>query len=183
MITPSVKFDVDEGFPQHKAGINKAELAGKRRKQYGKLVKEFDVCPTSVNGLHMVYDAFFYYDASVVCADLGWTLADIDQSNIPDLLNLFNDCQPFDVLFSVNSFGGITAGPCRLVYVLPWYNAWGLSSANTNICYFLAAPVLCQEAPNTATLTTGTASATTVVQETTETVPIETDTITLTVTI
>lgn len=173
---------VEDGKKQLKQSkpIDKQRVAANRRRIQGKLRNDYDVCPLSHGGLYMVFDAFSHADSYQVCADIGMSLADIDAANSDDLLALFDDCQPYDVIFNVNSYSGIAAGLCRLAYVLPWYNVWGLIGVNPSMCMFLDAPVLCQEAPATATATVGTAVESTVFMTVTdvEYVPIATDTVT-----
>lgn len=162
--------------------INKEALAKRRKQVKGRLQDGYDVCPTSYNGYYMIFDFFNHADSYQVCADLGLYLADVDTSNINDMLALFDACQPYDVIFNVNSYGGVSTGLCRLTYFLPWYNVWGLIGVNPNVCYFLDAPIICQSDPFTATATTGTATSTTVylTYTSTEIVPISTETITQT---
>lgn len=158
--------------------IDKEQVAKRRKQVKGKLQGGYDVCPSSTNGYYMVYDYFNHADSYQVCADLGLYLADVDTANFGDLLTLFDDCQPFDVIFNVNSYGGVASGLCRLAYFLPWYNVWGLVGVNPNVCFFLDAPIICQSGPITATATVGTATASTVFMTYTEVLAINTETVT-----
>lgn len=182
LTTPMEKHSGREGLQKGTLRIDKQKLAAGRKRVQGKLQGDYDICPYSHNGLYMVYDAFSHVNSFQVCADLGLTLADIDESNSADLLTLFDECQPYDVIFNVNSYAGIASGLCRLAYVLPWYNIWGLIGVNPNMCLFLDAPVICQESPSTATETVGTAIESTVFTTQTETqfVAVATDVITVT---
>ena len=165
----------------HNKPIDRKELANRRKTVKGRLQLGYDVCTESVGGYHMVFDFFNHADSYTVCEDLGWYLADVSASDIPNMLSLFDACMPFDVVFNVNSYGGLASGLCRLAYFLPWYNVWGIAAINPNVCYFMEAPVICQESPFTATITGGTATSSTVTTTSTLIKPIATSTVTSTV--
>lgn len=136
--------------------IDRSAVASKRAKQLGDIINGYDVCTTSVNGYHMVYDIFTSGDAAQVCSDLGWYLADIQYSNTPDINSLFDQCQPWDIVFHANSYDGLRNGLCHFAYILPWPSVWMIYSNNPVQCSWFEMPVLCQEDPVSVTVSTGT---------------------------
>lgn len=132
------------------------KAVAKRARQQGIITNGYDVCPSSQNGYHLVYDIIAYQDAAQVCADLGWYLAEIPFDQATDILALYDLCAPWDVMFHVNAFDEYAGGACKFAYVMPWPSVWGMFSFNSAQCAFLDSPVLCQEVQGSASITAGT---------------------------
>lgn len=160
--------------------IDLSRVAKKREKQQGEIINGYDTCTSSVNGYHMVYDIFESGDAAQVCSDLGWYLADIPYSSVSDILSLFDFCQPWDILFHINSYDDLRAGACRFAYILPWPSVWMIIANDPAQCSYYDLPVLCQEDPTSVTISTGTQVLTTTTQTVTLQEVVTTNTVTVT---
>lgn len=182
--TTSVAAKIGAVEAKKRNPIDKSAVATRRTKVFGQVIDGYDVCSASYGGLHIVYDYFDFEDAFQVCNDLGWYLADIPDSSFSDLLNLYTDCAPIDVIFSANSFSGLALGLCRGVYFVPWYNVWGIQALNQDVCDFFMVPVVCMESPTYESNTSGPDSLTTipVTYTTVYATSTETDTATVTTT-
>ena len=159
--------------------IDRSAVAKKREKQQGDIINGYDVCTTSVSGYHLVYDIFESGDAAQVCSDLGWYLADIPYSSKDDIFSLFDQCQPWDILFHINSYDHLSPGSCRFAYIVPWPSVWMIIANDPSQCQYYQIPVLCQEDPTSVTIPTGTR----VLPTTTQTVTIQETVTTNTVTV
>lgn len=175
--TEYVKNAINTKAPKH---IDRESLAKNRVKQLGEIINGYDVCTSSVNGYHLVYDPFTSGDAETVCSDLGWYLAEIPYTNSADILDLFDQCQPYDIVFNINSYDNLIPGLCHFAYILPWPSVWMILSNNPVQCSWFEVGVLCQEDPTSVTVSTGTMVLTTASEILTSQVSQATNTVTIT---